>query len=68
MKLWRNKNIKEQRVETFTQEKPSKECRKRTREVDILVQDVRENVGAPSNFCMQRRSLDRYTGYMALVT
>ena len=47
MKLWSNKNIEEQRVETFTQEKPSKEGRKRTREDDILVQDARKNVGAP---------------------
>ena len=47
MKLWSNKNIEDQRAETFTQEKPSKKGRKRTKEADILVQDARENVGAP---------------------
>ena len=67
MKCWSNKYIEEQRVETFTQEKPSKEGRKRTREPDILVQDARENVGAPSNLRKQTRSLERHTGYMALM-
>ena len=52
---------------TFYQEKPSKEGRKRTMEADILVQDARENVGAPSNLCRQTRSPERYTGYMALM-
>ena len=37
------------------------------REVDRLVKDVRENVGAPSNLCKQRRSRERYIGYVALM-
>ena len=32
------------------------------------MQDARENVSAPSNLCRHRRSPDRYTGYMALMT
>jgi len=55
-------------VETSTQAKLSIEGRKRTREVDILVQDERENVGAPSYFHKKRRSPERYTGYMDLMT
>ena len=31
------------------------------------MQDARENVGQPSSHSRQRRSPDRYTGYMALV-
>jgi len=56
------------RGETSTQAEPSKEGRKRTREVDRLVQDARENVVAPSNLHRQRRSPKRYTGYMDLMT
>ena len=29
--------------------------------------DARKNVGQPSSQCRQRRSLEQYTGYMALV-
>ena len=54
------------RVETSTQAESSRDGRKRTREVDKLLEDVRENVGAPSSQCRQRRSPERYTGYMAL--
>jgi len=36
-------------VEIATQAEPSKGGRKRTRETKILVNDARENVGAPSN-------------------
>lgn len=39
-------------MEIFTQENSSREGRKRTREVDRLLDDARENVGAPSS---QRR-------------
>ena len=53
-------------METPTQAEPSGEGTKRTREVDRLVQDVRENVGAPSNFHRKRSSLEKYIGYMAL--
>ena len=55
------------RVETSTQVESSRDGRKRTREADILLEDVRENVGAPSSQCRQRRSLERYIRYMALV-
>jgi len=55
-------------VETSTQVEPSREGRKRTREVDRLVQDVRENVGAPSNFHRKRRSPDWHIGYMSIMT
>lgn len=37
------------RVEKSNQVEPSSEDRKRTREVETLMQDARENVGAPSN-------------------
>ena len=55
-------------METSTQVEPSKGGRKRTKEAKILVQDVRENVGAPSNLHKQSRSSERYIGYMALMT
>ena len=53
-------------METCTQEKPFREGRKRTGEVDQLVRDARENVQALSNLHRQRRSLERYIGYMAI--
>ena len=55
-------------METFTQAESSREGRKRTREAERLVQDVRENLGAPSNQRRQIRSPDWYTGYMAFMT
>ena len=54
-------------VETSTQAESSREGRKRTREADELLGDARGNVGAPSSQCRQRRSLEGYTGYMALM-
>ena len=60
--------VEEERVETSTQLETSEEGRKRIREANRLVQDVRENVGTPSNFCRSRRSPNRYTGYMDLMT
>ena len=54
-------------VETSTQAKSSRDGWKRTREADRLLSDARENVGEPSSQHRQRRSPDRYTGYMALV-
>jgi hypothetical protein len=42
--------------------------KERTREADRLLQDARENVGAPTSQHRQRRSPDRYTGYMALMS
>ena len=53
-------------VETSTQAESSRDGRKRTREADRLLEDARENVGAPSSQHRQRRSPNRYTGYMAL--
>jgi len=60
--------VEENRVETTTQAETSREVKKRTREFKKLVQDVRENVGAPSNKCRKRRSPYQYTSYMALIT
>lgn len=57
----------EQRVEVATQAEPSREGRKRTREVERLMHYVMENMGDPSNLCKKRRSLDWHTGYMALM-
>ena len=54
-------------METSAQEKSSREGRKRTREADRLLDDARENVGAPSSQRRQRRSPERYTGYMELM-
>jgi len=59
--------VKEQIMEISTQEEPSREGRKRTREDDILLQDARENVGAPTNLFRKRRSPKRDTSYMALM-
>ena len=54
-------------MDTSTQEESSRDGRKRMREVDRLLSDARENVGEPSSQRRQRRSLDRYSGYMSLV-
>ena len=53
-------------VETSTHAESSRDGWKRTREVEKLLEDVRENVGEPSSQHRQRRSPERYTGYMAL--
>ena len=53
-------------VETSTQVESSRDGRKRTREADKLLEDARENVGAPPSQHRQRRSPERYTRYMAL--
>jgi len=37
-------------------------------EYEILMHDARENVGAPTSQRRQRRSLDQYTCYMALMS
>lgn len=55
-------------METSTQAEPSIEGRKRTKEDDRLVQDAREKMGDPSNFHRKRRSHERYTSYMDLMT
>lgn len=54
-------------MEAPTQTEPSREGRKRTKLVDRLVQEAQEKVGALSSSCRERRSLERYTGYMALM-
>ena len=54
-------------METSTHAKSSRDGQKHTREVDRLLEDARENVGAPSSQRRQRRSPERYTRYMALV-
>lgn len=54
-------------MEKSTHEESSRDGWKHSREVDRLMMDVRENVGQPSSQCKQRRSPERYTGYMALV-
>eukprot|EP00253_Pinus_taeda_P029922 PITA_29922 len=54
-------------VETSTQAESSREGRKHTREADRLLDDARENVGAPTSQHRQRRSPERYIGYMSLM-
>eukprot|EP00253_Pinus_taeda_P031941 PITA_31941 len=53
-------------VETSTQAESSRDGQKRTREAFKLLEDARENVGAPSSHHRQRRSPERYTRYMAI--
>ena len=55
-------------VET-THAKPStRNGRKHTREADRFMLDATEHVGAPTSQRRQRRSPNRYTGYMALMS
>jgi len=54
-------------VETSTQAESSGERRKSTREADRLLDDAWENVGASSFQRRERRSPEKYTGYMALM-
>eukprot|EP00253_Pinus_taeda_P025897 PITA_25897 len=53
-------------VETSTQIESSRDGWKCTEAADRLLEDARENVGAPSSQRRQGRSPKRYTGYMAL--
>ena len=53
-------------VETSTQAESSRDGRKHKREANRLLEDARENVGAPSSQHRLRRSPERYIGYMAL--
>jgi len=55
-------------VETSIQTESSRDGRKHTRKADRLLSDVRENAGEPSSQHRQRRSPDRYTRYMALLS
>ena len=68
MKLWSSQKLRSRECIHPLKQNHLEESRERTTEVDILVQDVRENVEAPSNLCRQRRSPKRYTSYMALMT
>lgn len=58
---------KEQRLETPTQAETSREGRKKSREVERIFHDARENLGAPTSHRRQRRSSSQHTGYMALM-
>ena len=55
------------RVETSTHAESSRDGRKRSREANRLMMDVREDVGQPSSHHRKRRAPEQYTGYMALV-
>ena len=56
-------------MEKPTHAEPStRNGRKRTREADKLMLDATEHVGAPTSQCRQRRSPDRYTEYMVLMS
>ena len=54
-------------AETTHAEPSIRNGKKLTREADRLMLDSKENVGAPTSQRRQRRSPDRYTGYMALM-
>ena len=61
--------VKYQRVEETTHAEPStRNGRKRTREADILMLDATEHTGAPTSQCRQRRSPNKYTRYMVLMS
>ena len=58
----------EKRVKETTHAKTFIDGRKCTIEVDRLIHDVRDNVGAPTSQRRQRRSPYQYTGYMDLMS
>lgn len=55
-------------MEAPTHPETSRDGRKCMREADRLMHDARGNVGAPTSQRRQRRSPDRYTGYMSLMS
>ena len=55
-------------VETTHEEPSTKNGRKCTIEVDRLMLDAIKHVGAPTSQHGQRRSPDKYIGYMALMS
>lgn len=55
-------------METPTHAKSSRDGRKHTKEVLRLLRDARENVGASKSQHRQRRSRERYIGYMDLMS
>ena len=54
-------------MEAPTHADTTRDGRNHAREVDRLMHDARENVGAPTSQRRQRQSPDRYIGYMALM-
>jgi len=54
-------------METSTEAKSSREGRNHTREADKLLDDARESVEAPTFQCREKRSPERYIGYMAIM-
>ena len=54
-------------METSTHAETSRDGWKCSKEVDRLMLDALENVGQPSSQRRQRRSPERYIGYMALL-
>ena len=55
-------------VEKNHAEPSTKNCRRCTTEADRLRLDVVEHVVAPTSLHKQRQSLDKFTGYMALMS
>jgi len=55
-------------VETSTKVESSRDGRKHTREVEMLLHDAWDNVEAPRSQRRQRRSPKRYIGYMAFMS
>ena len=56
-----------ERAEAPTHANTSKYGMNRTKETNKLLHNARENVGEPTSQRRQRRSLDRYTWYTAMV-
>ena len=55
-------------VEKTHAEPTTRHGRGHTMQVDRLRLDAAEHVGAPTSLCRQRQYLDRFTGYMALMS
>ena len=56
-------------MEESTHSEPKiRQGKKRTTEVERLKLDAAQNVGFPTSQRRQRQSLDRFTGYMALMS
>lgn len=61
-------HVEDLRVETSTQVESSTDGRKSNKDADRLLHDARENVGAPTSQHRQRRSPEKYNGYMDLMS
>ena len=66
--MWSSHKQRIMEWHTTHAEPSTRNGRKCTREADRLMLDVTEHVGAPTSQCRQRRSLDKYTRYMALMS